>query len=111
MGQKKEKKAKKEKAEKPLEDRTIKELREEALKIPEIQGVHGMNKEELLVTLRKAKGIPEPEKTKSAGVREIKEKISQLKQLRDGERAQGAARSRLDILRKKISRLKKQSRS
>lgn len=107
MGQKKERKEKKEK---PLEDRTIKELREEALSIGGVQGVHGMNKEELLTILRKAKGIPEPQQQKSASVREIKAKINQLKQLRVEERAQGAARSRLDILRRKISRLKKQTR-
>jgi hypothetical protein len=107
MGQKKERKEKKEK---PLEDRTIKELREEALSIGGIQGVHGMNKEELLAILRKAKGIPEPQKHKGVSVREVKAKINQLKQLREEERAQGAARSRLDILRRKISRFKKQTR-
>jgi hypothetical protein len=38
------KKEQKEKKEKPLERRTVKELREEALTIPDVQGVHGMNK-------------------------------------------------------------------
>ncbi len=107
MGQKKERK---EKAEKPLEDRTIKELREEALAIPHVQGVHGMNKEELLTILRKAKGIPEPQKAKAGNIREIKAKIKQLNQVREDERAQNVSRSRLTILRKKISRLKKQTR-
>ncbi|HMK37517.1 MAG TPA: transcription termination factor Rho [Desulfomonilaceae bacterium] len=108
MAQKK--KEQKEKAEKPLEDRTIKDLREEALKITEIQGVHGMNKQELLTIIRKAKGIPEPEKIKIGSVRETKTKINQLKQIREEERAQGVSRSRLNILRKKISRLKKDTR-
>lgn len=108
MGQKKERK---EKAEKPLEDRTIKELREEAMAIPDVQGVHGMNKEELLTILRKAKGIPEPEKPKAGNVRDIKAKIKQLKDVREEERTQGTSRSRLDILRKKISKLKRQTRS
>jgi hypothetical protein len=85
-------------------------LREEALAIPDIQGVHGMNKEELLTILRKAKGIAEPEKTKSGNVREVKAKIKQLKEVRVEERTKGASRSHLDILRKKISKLKKQTR-
>lgn len=104
------KKERKEKADKPLETKTVKELREEALKLGTVQGVHGMNKEELLAILRKAKGIPEPEKKKSAGVRELKKKISELKKLRDQERSEGASRSRLEVLRRKISRLKKQTR-
>ena len=62
MGQKK--KEQEEKKEKPLEGWTVKELREEALKVPDIQGVHGMNKEELLTVLRKQKGISEPESKK-----------------------------------------------
>jgi hypothetical protein len=44
------KKEKKEKKEKPLDRMTAKELRETALKIPEIIGVHAMNKTELLNT-------------------------------------------------------------
>jgi DUF438 domain-containing protein len=104
------KKEQKEKKEKPLDRWTIKELREEALKLPDIQGVHGLNKEELLSILRKAKGITDPPKKKTEAVRDIKQKISGLKKVRDEERGQGAARDRLDILRKKISRLKKQTR-
>lgn len=107
-GKKKEQKGKKEK---PLEKWTVKELREEALKIPDVQGVHGMNKEEIMALLRVAKGIPEPEsKKKSVNVREIKAKIGELKKGKEEERQQGASRARLDILRKKISRLKKQTR-
>lgn len=105
------KKEQKEKKEKPLDRWTIKELREEALKIGEFQGVHGMNKEELLVALREAKGIPAPEKKKAVSVREIKVKIGELKKQKEEEREQGSARSRLNILRRKISRLKKQTRA
>lgn len=104
-------KKKKEKKEKPLEKWTTKELREEALKIPNIQGVHGMNKEELIEVVREAKGLPAPEKKKKAvSVREVKAKILDLKKKRDEERAGGATRQRLDVLRRKISRLKKQTR-
>ncbi|MGO9569020.1 MAG: transcription termination factor Rho [Desulfomonilaceae bacterium] len=104
------KKEEKEKKEKPLERWTVKELRQEALTIPDIQGVHGMNKEELLSTLRKAKGIEAPPQKKTVAVRDVKHKISELKKVRDDERAQGGARVRLDILRKKMSRLKKKTR-
>lgn len=103
------KKERKEKAEKPLEDRTIKELREEAMKVGEIHGVSAMNKEELLSALRKAKGLPEPERKRKAGVREVKAGVRDLKSKRDEERAQGATRARLNILRKKIAKLKKQT--
>jgi hypothetical protein len=104
------KKEQKEKKEKPLERRTVKELREEALTIPDVQGVHGMNKEELISILRKAKGIEAPPQKKTEAVRDVKHKISELKKVRDAERGEGAARARLEILRKKISRLKKQTR-
>jgi hypothetical protein len=104
------KKEQKEKKEKPLERWTVKELREEALTVPDVQGVHGMNKEELLSLLRKARGIEAPPQKKAQAVRDVKLKISGLKKVRDEEREQGAARGRLDILRKKISKLKKQTR-
>lgn len=102
---------KKEKKEKPLEKWTTKELREEALKIPGVQGVHGMNKEELVEVLRQAKGLPAPQKKKKTeSVREVKAKILGLKKVRDEERAGGAPRKRLNVLRRKIARLKKQTR-
>ncbi len=105
------KKEQKEKKEKPLERWTIKELRDEALKIPDIQGVSGMNKEEIVVILREVKGIAPPEtKKKAVNVREVKVKIAGLKQVRDEERGQDATRQRLNILRRKISRLKKKTR-
>jgi len=53
-----------EKKEKPLEKMTAKELREMALGLPGIHGVHAMKKEELTIAIRKAKGIAEPEPKK-----------------------------------------------
>lgn len=105
------KKEQKEKKEKPLERWTIKELRDEALKIPNISGVHGMNKEEIVEIIREVKGIPAPEtKKKTVNVREIKVKIVDLKKTRDEERDQNATRQRLNLLRRKISKLKKRTR-
>ncbi len=52
----------KETKEKPLDKLTVKELREIAKEIPEITGVHGMNKAELLDAVKKAKGTVEAPK-------------------------------------------------
>jgi len=49
--------AKAEATEKPLEKMTVKALREMAKEIPEITGVHGMKKEELIVAINKARGV------------------------------------------------------
>lgn len=108
MGEKKNRKLKKEK---PLENWTIKELREEALKVPNIQGIHGMNKQEIIDFLRVEKGLPAPENKKMPeGVRVFKEKVEQLRSKRNEERSEGASRNRLDILRRKISKMKKKTR-
>ena len=56
--------AEKETKEKPLDKMTVKELREIAKDIPEITGVHGMNKSELLDAVKKAKGIVEAPETR-----------------------------------------------
>jgi hypothetical protein len=108
MGEKKDRKAKKEK---PLGNWTIKELREEALKVPNVQGIHGMNKQEIIDFLIVEKGLPAPDSKKiSEGVRVFKEKVEKLRSKRDGERSEGASRNRLDILRRKISKMKKKTR-
>src|SRR5271157_5578566 len=100
------KKEQKEKKEKPLERRTVKELREEALAVPDVQGVHGMNKEELISILRKAKGIEAPLQKKTEAVRDVKHKISELKKVRDAERGEEAERARLKIRKKKYPGLR-----
>jgi hypothetical protein len=104
-------KKKKEQKEKPLERWTIKELREEALKIPGVQGIHGLNKAELLAALRAEKGIVDTgAEKKGEGVRVVKAKLKEVQKQRGDERAQGASNTRLNILRRKISKLKKQTR-
>lgn len=49
-------KEKKQKSDKPLEKMTVKELREVAKDIPDITGVHGMKKDELLVAIHAVQG-------------------------------------------------------
>ena len=102
---------KKEDKEKPLEKMTSKELRELAMGIEGITGAHGMNKEELLSQIRKARGIEEPAGKKSdAGVRDLKMKIRELKVKHSGavesedERMAGIYRKRMIRLKKKTRR-------
>jgi hypothetical protein len=104
------KKEKEEKKEKPLDRMTAKELREVALKIPEITGVHGMNKAELLNAVKEARGIAD-EKVKKSDVstRQIKQKIQELKALQ-AQAHESKDKEKAKILRRRISRLKKKTR-
>ncbi len=101
---------KKEVKEKPLEKMTAKELRELGKQIPEITGVHGMNKAELISAIKKARGIQEDaEATSDASVRDIKKKIKSLKA--DREAALGNNDKKMaDIYRRRITKLKKKTR-
>ena len=101
---------KKEAKEKPLEKMTAKELREVGKQLPEITGVHGMNKAELISAIKKAKGIIEDTTTTpDASVREIKKKIKSLKA--DHENALNNNDKKMaDIYRRRIIKLKKKTR-
>ncbi len=96
--------------EKPLEKMTAKELRELAMQIPEISGVHGMNKIELISGIKKSRGIEDDSGIENSGrVREIKVKIKEMKVNR--EKAIEEKDERMaQIFRKKIIRLKKKTR-
>jgi cell division protein FtsX len=109
-----------EKKEKSLEKMTAKELREMALGLPGIQGVHAMKKEELITAIRAAKGITEqePKKEKKAFVKkekvtltvaELKQKVKELRAKRE-ELLQGENLKMAEILRRRVSRLKKKTR-
>jgi hypothetical protein len=109
-----------EKKEKPLEKMTAKELREMALGLPGIHGVHAMKKEELITAIRAAKGIPEPEHKKEKHlvakkekviltVAELKKKAKELRVKREELLQQGNFKMAV-ILRRRISRLKKRTR-
>jgi protein-arginine kinase activator protein McsA len=96
--------------EKPLDKMTVKELRDIGKEIPGIVGVHGMNKGELLTAIKAARGIEEkPKKRASASVSELKKKIKVLKGQRQAA-LQAQDRQKATILRRRISRLKKQTR-
>jgi hypothetical protein len=101
---------KKEVKEKPLEKMTATELRSLAMEIPGVVGVHGMNKNELVSEIKAARGLSEDSIKKSSGkVRELKEKIRNLKAKRnnflDADDTKMA-----DLYRKRIIRLKKKTR-
>ncbi len=109
-----------EKTEKPLEKMTAKELREMALGMSGIHGVHAMKKEELLVAIRAAKGITEeePKKEKHAVIKkekvvltasQLKQKVRELRAKRE-EILQQQNWKMAKILRKQIRRFKKMTR-
>jgi len=101
---------KKEAKEKPLEKMTAKELREVGKEIPEIVGVYGMNKAELISAIKKARGIvDDAPKRKDASVREIKKKIKALR-LEQEAAIENDDMKMAVIYRRRISRLKKKTR-
>jgi hypothetical protein len=104
------KKEEKEKKDKPLDKMTAKELRELALTLEGIAGVHVMNKNELIDAVKKAKGIVE-EKSKKADVdvRALKLKIRELKDKKAQAKETGNSKL-VDSLRHRISNLKKKTR-
>ncbi len=96
--------------EKPLEKMTVKDLREMAKDMPEISGVHGMKKEELIVAIKKVKGIKDkPAKKKDASVGELKKKIQAFKAQRQAL-LEANDRKMATIYKRRISRLKKKTR-
>lgn len=96
---------------KPLDKMTVKELKEVALEIPEISGVHGMNKGDLLSAIKAARGIPEETKKKKSGsIRELKQKAKVLKMKRQ-EALEADDGKMAAIYRRKISRMKRKMRT
>jgi len=96
--------------EKPLDKMTAKELRELAMTLEGIVGVHAMNKNELIAAIKEAKGIVDDKSKKSSvDVRGIKVKIRELKERREKAKEEGNGKL-ADAFRRRISNLKKRSR-
>jgi hypothetical protein len=97
--------------EKPLEDLTVKELKEMALALGSITGVSAMKKTDLIRAIKEAKGIPAEEvREKPVGtIVEMKHRIKELRAARETLRDQGE-KKKIRLLRKKISGLKKRTR-
>ena len=97
--------------EKPIDKMTVKDLREVAKEIPEITTVYGMNKAELLASIKKAREIEDtPKKKADASVRDIKSKIRKLKAEREAFLKADNKKMAI-IFRRRISRLKKKTRA
>lgn len=106
------KKENKDKKEKPLDKMTATELRKYALDMGGITGVHGMNKEELLAAIKKEKGIVDEGKkaAKQVNMRELKQKIKELRALKAAAYEAGESNKKINILRRRMNRLKKRTR-
>ncbi len=105
------KKEKKDKKEKPLDRMTATELRKYALEMGGLTGVHGMNKEELLSAIKAEKGIVEEGKAaKTVNMRELKQKVKELRALKAEAYEAGESNKKINILRRRMNRLKKRTR-
>ena len=112
----------KQQAEKPLDKMTVVELREALKKdAPDITGVTGMKKDQLLEALKEVRGIKDKPaakkktKKKTAGpkkemtVSEMKQEIVRLRAERESIRQDGH-KKKIEIIRRRINRLKKLTR-
>ena len=88
---------------------TVPKLREEALKIGGISGVHGMNKAQLVEGLFEHFGIVMEEKAKKKADPEIKKTIKAMRDQKDVAQKAGE-NDRAKILQRKIHRLKRLTR-
>lgn len=96
--------------EKPLDKMTTKDLKEVAKEISEITGIHGLNKQELLVAIKKSRGIEEKKRKKSdASIKELKQKINVLKNSR-AKALESQDKETATVCRRRIARLKKKTR-
>ena len=100
---------------KPLDKMTAIELREVAMEIPGVTGVHAMKKEEILALIKEAWDIEDEEtvkekKTRSGrSVQELKGKIASVKEEKKAAR-ESKDQKKVEVLRRRINRLKKQTR-
>jgi hypothetical protein len=93
-----------------LEKMTVKDLREMAKEMPDISGVHGMKKDELILAIKKVKGIEDaPVKKSDASIGEIKNKIREYKAQRQAA-IEAKDKKMATIFKRRISRLKKKTR-
>lgn len=105
-----------------LQHMTVKELRELAKELPGITGVHSMKKDELVALLSAgkaggaAKTAAAPKKAKKPAAEKkprtkaaIKALLGELRQAKEGAQA-AKDKTRIEMLRRRINRLKKQTR-
>ncbi len=96
--------------EKPLDKMTVTDLREMAKELPDIAGVHGMRKAELISAIKTAKGIKDDVvKRPDDTIRELKKRIQALKTQREAA-LEAKDKKMATICRRQISRLKRKTR-
>jgi hypothetical protein len=88
---------------------TVVKLREEALKIPNIVGVHGMNKQTLLDLLFDQFGIPKDTKVRKNNA-VLKKQIKTIQEQSKEVRATGD-KKKVKIMRKRLHDLKRRTRT
>ena len=107
--------------EKPLDKMTVKDLRDIAKTIPGVTGTTAMKKEDLLAIVKEFRGIKEEapasktkkkKKTPGKSLLSIKEVKKEVVHLREKKKAaqQAKDKKQIDILRRRINRLKKRTR-
>jgi len=105
----------KESKEKNLDRMTVKELKEIAAESTDLVGIHVMKKAELLAAIKETKGIKEEKapkekiEKKAVTAKELKEKVTELKAQRK-EARKARDKRMVHLLRRKINRLKKETR-
>jgi hypothetical protein len=95
---------------KTLERMTVLKLREEALKIPDLSGVRGMSKDELIRAIAGALGIDLGERRRGGGGKTALKKLIRNLQAQVAEAIRGKDPARLKTLRRQVKRLKAQTR-
>lgn len=96
--------------EKPLEKMTSPELKEVAKSIPGVTGVTAMKKDELIALIKEHRGIVDEEpEIDTSKIKELKNKIVDLKAAKAAAQ-EAKNKKEIDILRRRINRLKKKTR-
>ncbi|WP_027185771.1 hypothetical protein [Desulfovibrio inopinatus] len=98
---------------KPLDKMTAKELRELVIeKIPQITGASGMDKDQLVATIKELFGIVDEEGAVSPYKKQILSLKASLKALREDKAGLSKETPRKDreIIRRKINKIKKRTR-
>ncbi len=97
---------------------TVKELRELAKEVPGLTGISSLKKDELIAALQGSRGAGQETKNKkkeagpslkALSAREVKERISSVRAQKSAA-CEGKDKKLLGALRRKLNRLKKQSR-
>ncbi len=97
--------------EKPLDKLTVPELKEIAAKIPGATDVTAMKKEALLALIKKHRGIDDNAagKKEASSHKTLKSRLFDLRALKEAKRKE-KNKKEVDILRRRINRLKKKTR-